>query len=60
MIQQKYQTPEELDIKRQNVFSRLFSRVILKNVIVATVLANISKQIIKFERILDNKLNRDV
>lgn len=60
LIQKRYQTKEDLDIKRQNVFSRLFSRVIFQNRIVAVVLNTVSKQVVKFERILDEKLNNDI
>lgn len=60
LIQTRYQTKEDLDIKRKNVFSRLFSRVIFQNRIVAVVLNTISKQIVEFERILDEKLNNDI
>ena len=60
MIIQEYQTTEQLDIARQNFFSKLFSKVIFQNRIVSTVLNNVSKQFIKFQKELDNQLNHDV
>ena len=60
MIIQEYQTKEQLDIARQNFFSKLFSKVIFQNKIVSTVLNNVSKQLIKFQKELDNQLNHDV
>lgn len=60
MIFEKYQTQEDLDDKRKKVFLKLFSSIIFKNRIVYAVLHTVSNQIIKFQRILDDKLNRDI
>lgn len=60
MIFEKYQTQEDLDNKRKKIFLRLFSSIIFKNRIVYVVLHTVANQIIKFQRILDDKLNRDI
>lgn len=60
MIFEKYQTQEDLDDKRKKIFLKLFSSIIFKNRIVSAVLHTVSNQIIKFQRILDDKLNRDI
>lgn len=60
MIFEKYQTQEDLDAKRKKIFLKLFSSIIFKNRIVYAVLHTVSNQIIKFQRILDDKLNRDI
>ena len=60
MIFEKYQTQEDLDTKRKKIFLKLFSNIIFKNRIVYAVLHTVSNQIIKFQRILDDKLNRDI
>ena len=60
MIFEKYQTQEDLDAKRKKIFLKLFSNIIFKNRIVYAVLHTVSNQIIKFQRILDDKLNRDI
>ena len=41
-------------------FSKLFSNIILQNKIVATVLYNISKQLVVFKNKLDVQLNNDI
>lgn len=60
MIFEKYQTQEDLDAKRKKIFLKLFSSIIFKNRIVYAVLHTVSNQIIKFQKILDDKLNRDI
>jgi hypothetical protein len=41
-------------------FSKLFSPIILKNLIVSTILYNISKQLAQFKIKIDNTLNNDI
>jgi len=41
-------------------FSKMFSNVILQNKIVATVLYNISNQLVVFKNKLDIQLNNDI
>lgn len=60
IIIEKYQTKQDLERKRYEIFYRLFAKIIFKNKIVSTVLYNVGKQIVAFENKLDEVLTRDV